>query len=69
MILFWPLFNRIGGVMVSVLASSAVDIWSEPWSGQTKDYNNGIRCFSVYQLYHGENKLIFHEMMMRSALL
>jgi hypothetical protein len=33
--------------MVSVLASSAVDIWSESWSGQTKDYNNGIRCFSA----------------------
>jgi hypothetical protein len=47
LILFWPLFNRIGGVMVSVLASSAVDIWSESWSGQTKDYNNGIRCFSA----------------------
>jgi hypothetical protein len=33
--------------MVSVLASSAVDIWSELWSGQTKDYNNGICCFSA----------------------
>ena len=29
--------NRIGGVMVSVLASSAVDRGFEPQSGQTKD--------------------------------
>jgi hypothetical protein len=46
--------------MVSVLASIAVDRGFEPQSGQTKDYNNGICCF--------ENKLIFNEMMMRSAL-
>ena len=39
--------NRIGGVMVSVLASSAVDHGFEPWSGQTKDYKIGICCFSV----------------------
>ena len=30
--------NRIGGVMVSVLVSSAVDHGFEPWSGQTKNY-------------------------------
>jgi hypothetical protein len=30
--------NRIGDVMVSVLASSAVDRGFEPRSGQTKDY-------------------------------
>ena len=30
--------NRIGGVMVSVLASSAVDRGFEPRSGQIKDY-------------------------------
>ena len=29
--------NRIGGVMISVLASSAVDRGFEPRSGQTKD--------------------------------
>ena len=39
--------NRIGGVMVSVLASIAVDRGFEPQSGQTKDYNNGICCFSA----------------------
>ena len=30
--------NRIGGVMVSVLASGTVDRGFEPRSGQTKDY-------------------------------
>ena len=37
----------IGGVMVSVLALSAVDRGFEPWSGQTKDYKIGICCFSA----------------------
>jgi hypothetical protein len=32
----------IGGVMISVLASSAVDRRFEPRSGQTKDYEIGI---------------------------
>ena len=39
--------NRIGGVMVSVLASSAVDRGFEPLSGQTKDYKICICCFSA----------------------
>jgi hypothetical protein len=30
-----------------VLISSAVDREFEPRSGQTKDYNNGICCFSA----------------------
>ena len=34
-------------VMVSVLASSAVDREFEPRSGQTKDYKIGICCFSA----------------------
>ena len=33
--------------MVSVLASSAVDCLLEPRSGQTKDYEISICCFSV----------------------
>ena len=33
--------NRIGGVMVNVLASSAVDRGFEPRSNQTKDYEIG----------------------------
>jgi hypothetical protein len=39
--------NRIGGVMVSVLAWSEVDGGFEPWSGQTKDFKIGICCFSA----------------------
>ena len=39
--------NSIGGVMVSVLAAIAVDRGFEPQSGQTKDYNNGMCCFSA----------------------
>ena len=39
--------NRIGGVMVNVLASSVVDRGFEPRSGQTKDYKIGMCCFSA----------------------
>jgi hypothetical protein len=39
--------NRIGGVMVSVLASNAVDLEFESRSGQMKDYKIGICCFSA----------------------
>ena len=39
--------NRNSGVMVSVLASSAVDRGFEKRSCQTKDYTIGICCFSV----------------------
>ena len=39
------LLDHIGGVMVSVLASSAIDRGFEPRSGQTKDYEIGICCF------------------------
>ena len=44
---FYFLFNRIGGVIVSVLTSSAGDGWFDPWTGQTKDYKIGIWCFSA----------------------
>ena len=37
----------IGGVMVSMLASSAIDRGFEPRSGQTKDYKIGICCFTA----------------------
>jgi hypothetical protein len=67
--------NCIGGVMVSVLASSTVDRGFEPRSGQTKDFKMGICCFSakhansaIFQLHHGKNQLIFNEIMIRSAL-
>jgi hypothetical protein len=39
--------DRISGIMVSVLASSAVDRGFEPQSGQTKNYKIGICCFSA----------------------
>jgi hypothetical protein len=39
--------NCIGGVMVNVLASSAVDGGFEPRSGQSKDYKIDICCFPV----------------------
>jgi hypothetical protein len=39
--------NRIGGVMVSVFASSVVDRGFEPRSGQTKDYKISMCCFSA----------------------
>ena len=38
---------RIGGVIVSVLVSSAVDRGFEPRSDQTKDYTIGSCCFSA----------------------
>jgi hypothetical protein len=39
--------NRIDGVMVSVLASSAEVRGFEPRSGQTEDYEIGICCLST----------------------
>ena len=39
--------NGIGGVMVSVLSSSAIDCGCEPRSGQTREYKIGICCFSA----------------------
>ena len=43
------ILNHIGGVMVSVLVSSAGDRGFEPRSGQTKDYRIGICCFPGMQ--------------------
>jgi hypothetical protein len=39
--------NRIGCVMIGLLAPSAVDRGFEPRSGQTKNYEIGICCFST----------------------
>jgi hypothetical protein len=39
--------NRIAGVMVSMLDSSAIYRRFEARSGQTKDYEIGIWCFSA----------------------
>jgi hypothetical protein len=41
------IFNRIGGVMVSVLVSSRVDRGFEPRTGQIKNYKIGICYFSA----------------------
>ena len=49
--------NRIGGVMVSVLASSAVDHGLEHRSGHTKDYTIGICCFfAMHAALRSKNK-------------
>ena len=40
-------YYRIGGVMVNVITSSAVDRGFEPRSGQTKDNKISICCFSA----------------------
>ena len=45
-LLLW-IYNRINGLLVSVLASSVVDRGFEPRSGQTKDYKIGTCCFSA----------------------
>ena len=50
------------GVIVSVFASSAVDRVFEPRSGQTKDYEIGICCFSVKRAeLRGKIKLVGSE--------
>ena len=54
LIIVW---ERIDGIMVSVLASSAVDHVFEPWSGQTKDYNIGICClFAKHAAFRRKSK-------------
>ena len=47
LLIFYKRGNRIGGVMVSVLTSSAIDHEFEPRSGQTKDYKIGMCSFSA----------------------
>jgi hypothetical protein len=41
------IINSIGGVLVSMVASSSVDCGFEPRSGQIKDYKIGICYFSA----------------------
>ena len=43
--------NRIGGVMDSLLASSAVDLGFESLSGQTKDYKISIAASLLSKQY------------------
>jgi hypothetical protein len=49
-VLIIDISNRIGGVMVSVLALSVVDRGFESQSDQTEDYKIGICCFSNFVL-------------------
>jgi hypothetical protein len=79
---FYNNFKCIGGVMVGILAWSAVDRGFKPRSGY-KDYKIGIfclwketitpskivpsNCLNDWLLFD-ENKLIFNKMMMRSTL-
>ena len=42
---FGSFLNRIGGVVVGVIASSAIDGGFEPRNGQTKDYKT--ECMKV----------------------
>ena len=52
--------NQICGVFVSVLVWIAVDRGFERQSGQTKDYNIGICCFSaLLPALRGNNKYEF----------
>jgi hypothetical protein len=66
--------HGFGGVMVGVLASSAVDRGFELRFGQTKDYKIGSEWLlfnansAIFQLHYGENKLTINEMMIRFAL-
>jgi hypothetical protein len=39
-------YNRVGGVMVSVLVSVRQILCSNPGSDQTKDYNIDMCCFT-----------------------
>jgi hypothetical protein len=40
-------FDHIGGALVSLFVSSAVDRGLEAQSGKTKDYKIGMCCFSA----------------------
>jgi hypothetical protein len=59
--------HRIGGVMVSVPASSAVDRGFEPRSGQTKDYTIGICCFSAKHATLRRKSKFFSYIMARTS--
>jgi hypothetical protein len=71
--------NRIGGVMVCMLTSSAVDRGFEPGLGQIKNYNIGICCFSTehaalkrkskdWLIQNGENVFEWGAMSIRELL-
>jgi hypothetical protein len=53
--------NSIGGVMVCMFTSSAVDHGFKPRSGQTKYYKVGICCFSACSINEKEQRLLGSE--------
>ena len=53
--------NPTGGVIVRMLASSALDRGFEPRSGKTKDYNIGIWCLSAKHAKEKEKRLVGSE--------
>ena len=58
--LFQCYFNRIGGVMVSMFDSSAVNHGFQLKLGQTKDYKIGICCFSAkHAALRRKSRLLF----------
>jgi hypothetical protein len=61
----YKLANRIGGVMISVLAWGVVDRAFEPWPGQTKYYNIGISCFSAN---HASLRIKFKDWLARNQV-
>jgi hypothetical protein len=50
--------NSMGGVMVSVLTSGALDRGFEPWLGQTKDYKIGIYFQNLFSIKKKEQRLV-----------
>ena len=73
------IMSHIGGVMVSVLASSAVDCRFQPRLNQIKDYKIGICCFSAkrsalrkkskdWLAWHQDNVLKWGDMSTRRLL-
>jgi hypothetical protein len=65
--------DSIGDVIISVLTLYVVDIpyinflKLNEWVSERSLFNANSAIFQL-PVYHGENKLIFNEMMMRSAL-
>ena len=53
--------NRIGGVLIIVLASSDVDRGFKRWLNQTKNYKIGICCFFAHSIKEKEQRLVGSE--------
>ena len=54
---FKTVCNRIGGILVTMLALSALEQGQELWSGQTKYHEIGICClYSEHTVIRSKNK-------------